>query len=375
MVLSIARCSDCVSLISSSPITAICPTMIEFTNQKESRLPDVPVKRHAWKSAVAQFQKPDAGRAIWQVINSVGTYVFTWLLIYLTIGISFWLTLGLALLGAGLVVRIFIISHDCGHGSFFASKRANTIVGFITGVLSYTPFQHWRWAHARHHATSGDLDKRGIGDVWTMTVREYLQASRWRRFCYRLARNPLVLLVAGPLYLVLISNRFSTSGSGKIERRSIYGTNLCILLVAATLVWLFGFQTYLWIQTAIILASGMAGVWLFYVQHQFEGAYWQRGDEWSYVSAALEGSSFYRLPRVLQWFSGNIGYHHIHHLSSRIPNYNLEECHYSDPLFQQVKEVTLRDSLRCFGYHLWDEETEKLISFKQLSNRELSSGS
>lgn len=343
--------------------------MIKLVNHEDNRERYTSANNHAWKAIVAKFQKPDARRATWQVINSAGAYGLTWLAIYHTIGASFWLTLGLAILGSGLLVRTFIISHDCGHGSFFASKRANTIVGFLTGVLSFTPFQHWRWEHARHHATSGDLDKRGIGDVWTMTVKEYLDASRWRRFCYRLARNPLVLLVAGPLYLILVANRFPTASSGKEERRSIHSTNLCILVVAVALIWLFGLPTYLWVQGVILLASGSAGVWLFYVQHQFEGVYWGRGDDWDFVSAALEGSSFYRLPRVLQWFSGNIGYHHIHHLSARIPNYNLESCHNSDPLFHQVKAVTFRDSLRCFGFHLWDEESKRIISFKQLASR------
>ena len=343
--------------------------MIESFNRKENRPPTIRSKNHGWKSAVAKFQKPSIKRAIGQLIDTVGAYAATWLAIYLTIGISFWLTFGLAILGGGLVVRAFIISHDCGHGSFFASKRANSIVGFITGVISLTPYQHWRWEHARHHTTSGDLERRGMGDLWIMTVQEFLEASRWTRFCYRLARNPIILIAFGALFLVLINNRFTTSNAGRAERLSIYGTNVCILLVAFAMSWLFGFQTYLWIHFVIIMASGTSGVWLFYVQHQFEGVYWERGDDWDFVSAALEGSSFYRLPRVLQWFSGNIGYHHIHHLSSRIPNYNLEACHYSNPLFQQVKAMNFRDSIRCLSCHLWDEDNKKLISFKQFSKR------
>lgn len=341
--------------------------MSEVINHRESSTPDAPAKKHAWKALVAKFQKPNPKRAIGQLLDTVGLYAVTWVALYYTQGISFLLTLVLVLLGAGLVVRTFIISHDCGHGSFFASKRANSIVGFVTGVLSFTPYQHWRWEHARHHATSGDLDKRGMGDVWTMTVEEYKVASGWTRFWYRMNRNPFVLLVGGPLFLVLVNNRFATKGAGKVERLSIHGTNLCILLVGIGMSWVFGFQTYLLLQSCILLASGMAGVWLFYVQHQFEDVYWGRGDEWDFVSAALQGSSFYRLPRPLQWFSGNIGFHHIHHLSARIPNYNLEACHNSDPLFQKVKAIGFRDSLRCFGYHLWDESEGKLISFRQLS--------
>lgn len=343
--------------------------MPDLTKPVESPSSGIRPKSHAWKGLVARFQKPDTGRAIWQLIDSLGAYAAAWAAIYFTLGVSVWLTLGFAVLGGGLVVRIFIISHDCGHGSFFASKRANAVVGFITGVLSFTPYQHWRWEHARHHATSGDLSKRGMGDVWTMTVQEFIEATPWMRFRYRVARNPVALLIVGPLFLVFFNNRYTTAGAGKAERFSVYGTNLCILLLSAGLSWLFGFQTYLWIQLVIIMASGSAGVWLFYVQHQFEDVYWGRGDDWDFVSAAMEGSSFYRLPKVLQWFSGNIGYHHIHHLSARIPNYNLEACHNSDPFFQKVKAVTFRDSLRCFGYHLWDEEAGKLISFGQFSKR------
>lgn len=343
--------------------------MPEHTKLEEIPLQDIRPKAHAWKALVAKYQKPNALRASWQLINTVGSYVAVWVAIYSTLGISIWLTLGLALIGAGLVVRTFVISHDCGHGSFFASKRVNAIAGFITGVLSLTPYQHWRWEHARHHATSGDLDRRGMGDVWTMTVQEFLEATPWTRFCYRVARNPVALLVGGSLFLVLINNRYTTVGAGKVERLSIYGTNLCILLLAAGMSWIFGWQTYLWIHFAIILGSGVAGVWLFYVQHQFEDAYWDRGYYWSFVSAALEGSSYFRLPKVLQWFSANIGFHHIHHLSSRIPNYNLEACHNSDPLFHQVNALTLRDSVRCFNHHLWDEEAGKLISFRQLSQK------
>ena len=343
--------------------------MPEHTKLEEIPLQDIRSKAHAWKALVAKYQKPNALRASWQLINTVGSYVAVWVAIYSTLGISIWLTLGLALIGAGLVVRTFVISHDCGHGSFFASKRVNAIAGFITGVLSLTPYQHWRWEHARHHATSGHLDRRGMGDVWTMTVQEFLEATPWTRFCYRVSRNPVALLVGGSLFLVLINNRYTTVGAGKVERLSIYGTNLCILLLAAGMSWIFGWQTYLWIHFAIILGSGVAGVWLFYVQHQFEDAYWDSGDDWDFVSAALEGSSFFRLPKVLQWFSANIGFHHIHHLSSRIPNYNLEACHNSDPLFYEVNAMTLRDSVRCFNHHLWDEEARKLISFRQLSQK------
>ena len=212
-----------------------------------------------------------------------------------------------------------------------------TFWGFITGVLTFTPYYHWRWEHAIHHATSGDLDRRGMGDIWTLTVQEYLESSRWKRFAYRLARNPVVLFVIAPLFVFLVRHRFPKAKASRRERHSVYWTNLAILGMAAGLSWIFGLKAYLLIQLTVLVVAGSAGVWLFYVQHQFEGVYWERGEEWDYTAAALQGSSFYKLPKVLQWFSGNIGFHHIHHLSSRIPNYNLEKCHKADPLFQTVK--------------------------------------
>jgi omega-6 fatty acid desaturase (delta-12 desaturase) len=264
------------------------------------------------------------------------------------------------------MVRIFIISHDCGHGSFFKSRRANDILGIITGVLTFTPYHHWRWEHAIHHSSSGDLDRRGTGDVWTLTVQEYLEASRWKKFSYRLARNPIVLFVLAPLFLFLVMQRFPKLKAPLRERLSVYGTNLALLAVACWLIWVFGFKAYLIIQLTVLMVAGSAGVWLFYVQHQFEGVYWERSGEWDYATAALKGSSFYKLPKVLQWFSGNIGYHHIHHLSPRIPNYHLEKCHEAEPLFQTVKPVTLLGSLKSFTFRLWDEQKRKLVGYGQL---------
>jgi omega-6 fatty acid desaturase (delta-12 desaturase) len=285
---------------------------------------------------------------------------------YLSISVSYWLTLPLAILAGGFLVRTFIISHDCGHGSFFESRKANDILGFITGVLTFTPYHHWRWEHALHHSSSGDLDRRGTGDVWTLTVQEYLESSRWRRFAYRLARNPIVLFVLAPLFLFLIRQRFPSPKAARRERHSVYWTNLALFGLAAGLSWVFGIKTYLLIQSTILMVAGAAGVWLFYVQHQFEGVYWERTEKWDYTTAALQGSSFYKLPRVLQWFSGNIGFHHIHHLSPRIPNYHLEKCHDADPLFQSVKPVTLFSSLKSFTFRLWDEQRRRLVGYGHL---------
>jgi omega-6 fatty acid desaturase (delta-12 desaturase) len=317
----------------------------------------------SWKAIVAEYQKPSTKRAVWQLVNTYGPLVLLWCLIYYTLPISWWIALPLAALGGAFLVRVFIIFHDCGHGSFLKSRRANDIVGFISGMLTFTPYHHWRWEHSIHHATAGHLDKRGTGDVWTMTVQEYLEASRWKRFAYRLARNPLVLFLIAPLYLFIIWQRFPSKDASKRERHSVYWMNLAILGMAAFLSSIFGVKMYLLLQLIMIGVAACSGVWLFYVQHQFEGVYWERGDDWDYTAAALQGSSFYKLPKILQWFSGNIGYHHIHHLSAKIPNYNLERCHQAHPLFRDVKPITFVTSLKSFKFRLWDEPGRRLVGF------------
>jgi omega-6 fatty acid desaturase (delta-12 desaturase) len=305
-------------------------------------------------------------KAVWQLINSIGPYMLIWYAMYWTMSVSYWLTLPLAVLSVGFLVRIFIIFHDCGHGSFFKSRRANDIVGFVTGVLTVTPYYHWRWEHAIHHGTSGDLDRRGKGDVWTLTVQEYLESSRWKRLAYRLARNPIVLFIIAPFFVFVIGQRFPSADAPKRERNSVAWTNLALLTVAGALSFVFGIWQYALIQATVTTIAGAVGIWLFYVQHQFDGVYWERGAKWDYTTAAIQGSSFYKLPRILQWFSGNIGFHHIHHLSPRIPNYNLERCHESEPLFQQVKPLTLLTSFRSLAHRLWDEQRRKLVGFGHL---------
>jgi omega-6 fatty acid desaturase (delta-12 desaturase) len=292
-------------------------------------------------------------------------------------GISYWITLALAVPAAGFAVRIFIIFHDCGHGSFMKSSRANLFWGCVTGVLTFTPFHQWRHEHALHHATAGDLDRRGTGDIWTLTVEEYLARSRWKRFAYRLARNPLVLFVVAPLYVFLIVNRFPSRTSAKRERRSVHWTNAALLAIVVVMSLTIGIKAYLLIQGPVIILAAAAGIWLFYVQHQFEGVYWERRKDWDYLDAALKGSSFYKLPKVLQWFSGNIGFHHIHHLSPRIPNYNLEKCHKANPVFREVKPVTLWASFKSLSFRLWDEQRKQLVGFGRIRaiRRERSVGS
>lgn len=320
----------------------------------------------SWKEIVAKYQKPATGRGVWQVANTVIPYFALWYAMFLCLRVSYWLVLPLAVLAGGFTVRMFILFHDCGHGSFFKSQKANAILGSILGLFTWTPFHYWRWEHSVHHRTAQDLDRRGTGDIWTLTVQEYLEASRWRKFSYRLARNPIILFGAAPVFIFMIKYRFALGKVGKEERLSVYLTNLGLLAIGCGLSAIFELKEYLLIQFVILLVGGATGIWLFYVQHQFEGVYWERCDDWDYESAALKGSSFYKLPKVLQWFSGNIGFHHIHHLSPRIPNYNLEKCHKSEPLFQKVKPITFFSSFKSFTFRLWDEQRGQLVGFSVL---------
>ena len=333
-------------------------------NQETVSIAETNSRRPAWRDIVSKYQKSAVWPAVWQLFNSLIPYGALWYLMYLLVPISFWLALPLAILAGGFLVRIFIIFHDCGHGSFLPSRKANDIVGFITGVLTMTPFRQWTREHAVHHATSGDLDRRGTGDVWTLTVQEYLEASRWKRFAYRLARNPVFFFGVGPLYIFLFKQRFAGSSSGPREKSSVAWTNLYVLLVGVAMSLALGWQAYLVLQLVVIAVAGAAGVWLFYVQHQFEDVHWERGADWDYCTAALQGSSFYKLPKILQWFSGNIGFHHIHHLSPAIPNYHLEKCHRAEPLFQSVKPLTLLPSLKSLTLRLWDEQRQKLVGYR-----------
>ncbi len=316
-----------------------------------------------WKMAVTPYQQASVWRGGWQLLNTLVPYGALWYLMSRSLAVSIWLTAPLALVAGGFLVRIFIIFHDCTHGSFFKSRMANEWVGCLTGLLCFTAFHRWRYEHSIHHASAGDLDRRGTGDVWTMTVQEYLEASRWKRRAYRLARNPLVLFIVAPLVLFLVLERLPTGKAGRRKRLSVYATNVALAFMVAGLGWVFGWTIYLPLQLAVVMVASSAGVWLFYVQHQFEDVYWERGEDWDYEKAALQGSSYYKLPRVLQWFSGNIGFHHIHHLSPQIPNYHLEKCHRSEPLFQTVKPVTLLSSLKSFRFRLWDERRRKMVGY------------
>ena len=328
-------------------------------------------RNSSWQQVVHGYQNPDFKRSIWQIANSFIPYLILWFLMVLSLRVSYWLTLALAIPAAGFMMRIFIIFHDCGHGSFFKSQRPNDAIGILTGIITFTPYYNWRHNHAVHHATTGDLDRRGVGDVYTMTLKEYVAASSWKRLSYRVTRNPLVMFTVGPLLIFLIVNRFSFGAAGKRERYSVYWTNLALLGIVLLASLTIGLKAYLLVQLPILAIGTSLGVWLFYVQHQFEGVYWARHEQWDFYSAGYKGSSFYKLPGVFQWFTGNIGFHHIHHLNPRIPNYFLQKCYEENSIFQEVRPLTILSSLKSLKFRLWDEDQSKLVGFgiiKSLDN-------
>lgn len=317
---------------------------------------------------VAEYQQPDTRTSVWQVINSIGGLVVTLVLMYLSLNIGYWLTLLLAFPAAGFVTRTFIIQHDCGHGSFFRSRRATEIVGTACSIFTMIPYKFWRKSHAVHHAHHAELEERGIGDIWTMTVDEYLTASKMKRIIYRIFRNPFFLFGIAPTVNFVLLTRLPIGGEDNWrngERESVWWTNLALLGWMGTVSYFIGLGTFVSIYLPIIVIAASVGTWLFYAQHQFERTYWEHSPKWDYTLAALEGSSYYELPRVLQWFTGNIGFHHIHHLSPRIPNYKLQECHEKNPTFQRVVKLTISNSIQIVWLTLWDEKTNRLVTFRE----------
>ena len=322
-----------------------------------------------WYQAIGKYAYSDLRKSLWQLVDTFVPYGLLWALMLYTVqqGYPYWATLALAVVAGGILVRVFILFHDCCHGSFFVSRRANTILGYVSGILTFTPYEDWRYAHNIHHATAGDLDRRGVGDIRTMTIAEYLAAPLRRRLAYRIYRNPFVLFGPGAALLFLFFQRFTTKGAGRRERQSVLLTNVALLVIVGTASLTIGFQTYLLIQLPIILIAGSLGLWLFYIQHQFESVYWARNEFWDPMKVALEGSSYFKLPKILQWFSGNIGLHHIHHVRPSIPNYNLQKCYDDMPAFQAVVPLTILTSLKSLRLSLYDEEQKKLISFRSLA--------
>jgi omega-6 fatty acid desaturase (delta-12 desaturase) len=324
--------------------------------------------RPEWVEIISRYNKPDPLKSWWQIINSVGSYIILWVVMIKTITISYWLTLLLAVFAAGFMVRIFIIFHDCGHGSIFKSKRINKIVGIITGLIVFTPYHKWHRDHYIHHQTVGNLDKRGTGDVKTLTVEEYLNLSKWQRFAYRFYRNPFFLLGIAPILLFTIQHRFTKKNMSGKEKLYVHLSTLGLIAAITLLILAIGWKTYLMIQLPILYIATVHGVWLFYVQHQYKHVQWTDSENWDYKSMALEGSSLFKLPAILNWFTGNIGYHHIHHLSPLIPNYNLKRCHNENDLFKKVKPVTFFSAFESLLLRLWDEKRSKLIKFSEIQH-------
>ena len=325
--------------------------------------------RAEWRDIVARYQRPSVWRSVAQLSVTLLALGGAFVAMHFAMRVSYALALGLSVVAAGFLVRTFIIMHDCGHGSFFRSRRANDLIGFVTGALTLTPYAQWAKDHAIHHATSGRLDKRGYGDIETLTVEEYLALGSFGRFKYRFYRNPAVLLVLGPLWLV-VKQRVHTPGSG--GRREVLGvhlTNAAVLLMLAAASLLVGPRAVAAIYAPTVFFAAAAGIWLFYVQHQYERTYWASGAEWDYATAAVAGSSFYRLPRVLDWMTGSIGFHHVHHLSPRIPNYYLRRAHDENPYFHQAHRLTLRESLHAFSLKLWDEQRGCMVGWGEMGER------
>jgi acyl-lipid omega-6 desaturase (Delta-12 desaturase) len=319
-----------------------------------------------WAQAVAPYTEASLPRSIAGLFTSVVPYLALLVAMYESLQLSYVLTLAIGVLAAGFLLRTYIVFHDCAHGSYLPSKRANILLGSVLGVLVFAPFHNWRHNHAVHHATASDLDRRGQGDVPTLTVAEY-HAKPWRaRLGYRLFRNPVVMFGLGPLFAMIIGPRIPPPRTAQARiRRNAHLTNLALAIIVGVPCWLLGWRHYLLIQAPPALLAGSAGIWLFYVQHQFEDTFWERSGEWNYADAALRGSSYLKLPKVLQFFSGNIGLHHVHHLSARIPNYNLQAAHDNNPMFHSVPTLTLWDGMRATRLKLWDEDARRLVGWKE----------
>jgi omega-6 fatty acid desaturase (delta-12 desaturase) len=322
-------------------------------------------ERPYWREALSPYAQPNPRRSAVNLATSVVPYVALSALMYASLGISYGLTLVLAIPAAGFLIRTYIIFHDCTHGSFMRSKRANRWLGTTLGLLVFADFQSWKHNHAVHHASAGDLDRRGVGDVPTITVAEYQRRS-WRgQLAYRLFRHPLVMFGLGPLLGMVVAPRIVPRTARPRIQHSVIATNIALVALVGGLCWLLGWRAYLLIELPMIMLAGASGIWLFYVQHQFEDAYWESSDRWSYADAALRGSSYLKLPKILQFFSGNIGLHHVHHLSARIPNYNLQRAHDDNPIFHDVPVITLTDGLRAVNLKLYDERQGRLVTFAQ----------
>jgi acyl-lipid omega-6 desaturase (Delta-12 desaturase) len=320
-----------------------------------------------WVRMLARYRTPSAARSIVELIVTAGSLILLWSLMWTTLDLGYWFGLLLALPAAGFLVRLFMIQHDCGHGAFFHRRSTNDWVGRLIGVLTLTPYDYWRRKHAIHHATAGNLERRGIGDVGTLTVHEYLARSRWGRLRYRLYRHPLVMFGLGPAYLFILEHRLPVDlmRHGWMPWLSTMATNVAIAALVAMMIWLVGVGPFLLVHLPVMLIAASVGVWLFYVQHQFEHTVWAHDGTWNLQEVALRGSSHYALPSLLRWFTANIGVHHIHHLCSRIPFYRLPRVLHDHPDLDGIGRLTLLQSLGCVRLVLWDEDRQRLVSFRE----------
>ena len=315
---------------------------------------------------LSPYDQPVLSKSIWQLVNTLVPFGLAWYGAFFSLSIHYMLSLFFTCLAGALLVRVFIIFHDCCHRSFFKNRRANELVGYITGVLTFTPYEQWRSTHVTHHATSGNLDKRGTGDIWTLTVKEYCELSWWRRGYYRMYRNPFVMFLLGPILIFLFDYRMNRKKVTNKERWNTYYTNAGIVLLMAGLTVIFGWQAVLLVQIPMFMISSIAGISLFYVQHQFEESYYESDNQWDYKHAALQGSSFFKLPKILHWFTGNIGFHHIHHLNPRIPNYHLPLLFKKYAELRDVPTITLVSSIATLRLRLWDEQAKKMVGWREM---------
>jgi acyl-lipid omega-6 desaturase (Delta-12 desaturase) len=327
---------------------------------------DLPRDRLYWRQAVARYERPSVRRGLLDLATSVLPYLALTVAMYVSLQVSIWICLALSLPAAGFLLRTFIVFHDCAHGSFLPNRRANLWVGRFTALLVFQPFANWRHNHAVHHGSAGDLDRRGTGDIPTLTVDEYLALPWTSRLGYRLFRSPLVMFGIGPIWSLMIGPRLWSSRMRRRQRRSVIATNIVLLLVIGAIISAVGLQGWLLVQMPTAILAGTLGVFMFYVQHQFEGVYWETSTRWSYADAALQGSSYLKLPKPLQFFTGNIGLHHVHHLSAKIPNYNLQRAHDEGPIFQDVPVLSVGDGLRAIRLKVIDPRNGHLLTWREV---------
>ncbi len=328
-----------------------------------------------WPQIVKKYQAPNVKKAVIQILNSFLPFLALWVAMYFSLEVSYWLTLALGVLNAFFLVRIFIIQHDCGHQSFLKSRKVNNVIGQICSYFSMIPYKYWARSHNFHHAHNGQLETRDIGDLTTLTVEEYRELDKWGRLKYRIYRSPLIMFFIGPVYYLTIHNRIPSKSEimkgWTKERKALWLNNLGLITIYISMGFLIGWKKFLLVQAPIIVFFGIIAIWFFYVQHQHEENYKQWKENWEYLLSAIRGSSYYKLPKVMMWLTGNIGFHHIHHLSSLIPNYNLEKCNKENPILEKyVNILTFRESIKCAFYKLWDEQSQRMITFREFYRME-----